>query len=630
MLTLLRKQAQSPVIQLMVLIIALVFVFWGVGGNLGNQRNALATVNGYEIPYENYQRTYDTAIDNLRVQFGGSIPPGLLDSFGMKKQILNQLIQAEILRQGGREMGVTVSQKATQDEIKVMEVFQQNGQFDLNRYQQILSQNRMTPISFEASLHNDLMTKRVTETIQNFALLSESEIQSRFEFSNEQIRLAYSAMKSSDFLDQVVVEEDKLAEWFDQNKNNYLAEPQIRLKYLFFKYDDDLEQVKPTEEELKSRYERNAKQYLTPEQRHSRHILFKINETDDAQVRVDKKKKAEEVLKMAQEGKDFAELAKQYSEGPTASSGGDLGFFNKGAMVKQFDETVFKMQPGDIRGVVETVFGFHIIKLEAIRPEVTKSFDDVKDSIAAEMKKEKVKGITLARARQAYEDIIRSGSLDKYNESKSEVVQEADYFAQGSPPGPPISDPKLLQVAFTLKKGELSSLVQAGSGYAILFVDDRKSPEAPELATVLEMVTADYVKARSIELAKEAAESALKKSIESKALTTENLAGTELQQSAFIKRSNPNDAGGLPVQVVQQGFELSLNEPFPEQPLTQGETFYVFQLLEKRQGEEPLDEIQRQVLEEQLVQSVQNRVMTDWLAWRQSSAEIWINEQILQ
>ena len=379
MLNILRKQAQSPIIQILVLMIAVVFVFWGVGANLGNKRNALATVNGNEIPYEDYQRAYDTAIDNLRVQFGGSVPQGFLESLGLKQQIINQLVQGEVLRQGGREMGINVSKTATQDQIKAMEVFQQNGQFDLNRYKEILSQNRMTPISFEAGLQNDLLAKRITDAIQKFAILPENVIQSRYDFSNEEVKLAYVALKSTDFADNVVIEDDKLITWFDQQKNQYLSESQIRLKYLFFGYDDDLNQVSVTEEQLKAKYNSDISQYVTPEQRHARHILFRTNETDDAQVRVDKKKKADEVLKMVQEGQDFSELAKQYSEGPTASNGGDLGFFNKGAMVEQFDEVVFQMQPGNSSDIVETIFGFHIIKLEEVRPESTKSFEDVKD-----------------------------------------------------------------------------------------------------------------------------------------------------------------------------------------------------------------------------------------------------------
>ena len=147
MLNILRKRAQSTFIQIIVLAIAIVFVFWGVGSNLGNKRNLLATVNGQEIPIQDYQRAYDTTVDNYRQQFGGSIPPGFLDSLGLQQQVINQLVQAEIFRQAGAEMGITVSKLSTQDEIKEMEVFKNNGQFDIDRYKNVLAQNRMNPTS---------------------------------------------------------------------------------------------------------------------------------------------------------------------------------------------------------------------------------------------------------------------------------------------------------------------------------------------------------------------------------------------------------------------------------------------------------------------------------------------------
>ncbi len=232
MLNILRKKAQSTLIQFLVLIIALVFIFWGVGTNLGTKRNALATVNGVEIPYEDYRRTYDSMVDNLRVQFGGSIPQGFLDGLGLKQQVLQQLVRAELLRQGGKEMGVQVSKVATQDEIRKMEVFQVNGQFDINRYKLILSQNRMTPVSFEAGLQNDLLAQRVRDAIRGFAMIPDSAVQARINFDQEQIKLAYAEVNSTDQVENVIVEEEKLAEWYKKNKNNYLSDPQIRLKYL--------------------------------------------------------------------------------------------------------------------------------------------------------------------------------------------------------------------------------------------------------------------------------------------------------------------------------------------------------------------------------------------------------------
>ncbi len=630
MLNILRKRAQSIVIQVVVLVIAIVFVFWGVGSNLGNKRNSLATVNGEEISFNDYQKIYDSTIDNYRVQFGGSIPQGFLEALGLKQQVLNQLVQAAVFRQSGREMGITVSKVATQDEIKKMEVFQTNGQFDLNLYQNVLSQNRMNPKSFEASLRNDLLTKRVSESIRGFSAVTDSEVQSRIDFNNEEIKLAYAEVKSADFLDKVEIQEPELARWYEENKNNYLSEPQIRLKYLYFGFDDNLDQIEIDENALRSRYETQMDRYNIPEQRQARHILFKVEETDDVQVREDKKKKADEVLLLAQQGDDFTELAKKYSEGPSGPGGGDLGFFGRGAMVPTFDEAVFQLQPGEISGIVETQFGYHIIKLEEVREGQTRSYDEVKEEIADAIRQDDVKKFTFNRATRAYEDIIRSGSLEKYKTQSEGIVQETDYFSQKTPPGPPVSEPQLLQKAFSLKKGELSSLIETDSGYAILFMDDIRDPEVREFDAVREKVVEHYTQVKSVDLAREKAEQLLKDSQENKGLAQAAGDSAVLQKSDFIRRSAASTGKELPAQIIQKAFELSLQKPLPEEPFVQGDSFFVYELLEKRNGEEALDDSQKEQLREQLASASQDKLLSAWLTSMQDSADIWTNIQLLQ
>jgi len=298
-------------------------------------------------------------------------------------------------------------------------------------------------------------------------------------------------------------------------------------------------------------------------------------------------------------------------------------------MVKQFDEAVFLMQPGDISEVVETVFGYHIILLEEVRPEAVKSFEDVHDEIAQQMIQQEVSEITKQRARKAYEDIIRSGSLDNYKEQAGADVIETEYFSKSSPTDSPVSDPKFLQVAFKLKKGELSSLVQTDAGFAILFVDDIKSPEVPELDAVKEKVVEDYKKTTSVELAKEAAGKLLIDSKERKSLENETM-GDQVKHSEFITRSKPNEGGETPILVIQEAFKLSAKEFFPELPISQGEIFYVFQVVERSQGDELIDENQKKLVTEQLQLTAQNRIYENWISWMQSNADIWINEQILQ
>lgn len=630
MLNILRKRAQSTVIQAVVLIIAVVFVFWGVGTNLGGRRNTLATVNGVEIPAEDFQRGYDNAVENMRAQFGGNIPPGFLDSLGLDRQVLNQLVQAEILRQGGREMGIMVSRRAVQDEIKTMTVFQSAGQFDLNRYKAVLDQNRMTPTSFEASLQEDMLARQVSAAVQGFAVVADGQVTARHHYTNEQIRLAYAVVKSEDLQGTVEVLEPDLAAWFEKHKNDYLPESKIQLQYLFFNADDDLAQVQVSDEALKARYEAEKSRYFQPEQRRARHILLRVAEQDDDKARADKKQKAEEILAQAREGKDFTELAKKHSEDSSAQNGGDLGFFSKGAMVEAFDNAVFQLKQGEISGLVETVFGYHVIKLEEVRPATTRSFDQVRGELADQVRRQDGKALTFKRASQAYEDIIKAGSLAKYRETHQEAVRETGYFTRTEPGAAPVSDPRFLQAAFALKKGELSSIVETGQGSAILFVTDVQSPVPPELSAVRDKVVAAYRKEKSIDLAKAKAETLLKDAREKKSLVEAAPKEIAVQESGLLGRSAPPSEGQVPPQVVQQAFTLSLKDALPAQPVVIGDAYYIFQLLERRQGDKALDDAGRQQLQAQLLTVTKNELLADWLGWMQGRAEVWINEDLMK
>lgn len=629
MLNMLRKQAQSTVIQVMVLAIIVVFVFWGVGTNFMNKRNSVAVVNGESISVRDFQNSYDRALENYRQQFGGSIPRDLLKKMDLKRQVLGQLIRGELLRQGGRAMGIPVSKLAIQQKIKNMAVFQQNSRFDMKRYRAVLSQNKMTPSSFEAGLRHDLMIQQVSDSIRGFALVDDSEVQDRLDYANEEVKLAYVVMKGKDFQDKVEVKDKDLAAWYERHKDNYRSEPKIRLKYLYFDFARYMDKVKPADSAVKAQYEAEKAKFIVPEQRHARHIFFKVARTAGNQVREAEKKKAEAVLQLVRGGMDFAAAARKYSEGPTAANGGDLGFFSRGRMVKSFDDVVFSLKPGEISGVVESPFGYHIIKLVEVRPAFTRPYDQVKDEIASAMKRRQAKAQAFKRASSAYEDIIRAGSLKKYSrKNKSEKVIETGYFARSAPPKTIVADPRFLQEAFRLKKGELSSLVETGNGYAILFVDDIRTPVIPALKAVRDRVVADYRQEKGVELARQAAESLLQAAREKKGLAAVVGGTIRRQESGYLKRSATGN--GIPPQVVVQAFALSLKHPLPKKPVAAGGKFYVFQLLERREGAENSNEATRQQLKARLLASAQSRLLTDWLGYMQSKSKIWTNSQILQ
>ncbi len=629
MLNVLRKQAQSTLIQGVVLVIVIVFVFWGVGANMNNNRNSVATVNGEEISYQDFQRAYDRTVENFRQQFGGSLPPGLLEGMAIKQQVVAQLIQTELLRQGGQKMGITVSELAVQKDVEKMDVFQQDGHFDLNRYRDVLSQNRMTPTSFEDGLKADLQTKRVTDGIGAFAVVPDSAVQDYLAYNGEEIKLDYVALSPDDFMEKVEVKEDELAAWFDKNKEKYRSDPKVQLEYLFFKYEDDSEQVKLSEEDLRDRYESEKASYQKPEQRHARHILIKVAEGDDASVKAAQQKKAEKVLALARQGKEFAELAKEYSEGPTKERGGDLGFFARGRMVPAFDQAVFSMKVGDVSDLVETPFGFHIIKLEEILPASTRSFEQVKDNLSVAITKEKARGLTFKRGSKTYEEIMRAGSLDKYGEQGKEKVEITDFFARSEPPPGITADPQFLKAVFTLNRGELSSLIELPEGYAIVFVKDIQEPAVPELNEVRERVVADYTAEQAAELAAKSAADLLAAGREKGSLKGAVGPDLSVQTTEYLKRSAPASKG-LPAQVLKDGFAMSWKEKLAKAPVHVGKTYYVYEITDRRLSTDPVDEADQEKIREQLLGSARSELISSWLTEVQKSAEIWTNETLLQ
>lgn len=635
MLNILRKRAQSPLIQGLVLVIAVVFIFWGFGGNQGNNRTAVATVNQVDIAYQDYVRAYKQATDNFRQQFGGQIPPALMEQMGIKQQVLGQLIQSELLRQGGEEIGIRVSDLMVQEKIKEMEVFQEEGHFSQQRYEDLLARNRMTPTVFENDLKSDLRTERVTTDIADFALVTDHEIDRWLAYSEEEIQLHYVQLNAADFEDKVVIEEEELATWFAAKKENYRSEPKIRLKYLVFNLDDSMEQAQPDEEEIRALYESRKESYQQPEQRHARHILLKTNEGDTEAVRAEKKKKAEEVLALARkEESDFSTLAQEYSEGPTKDKGGDLGFFSKGQMVPPaFNQAVFSLQPGEISEVVDTQFGYHIIKLEEIRPASVRTFEQVKDNLAVTLKKQNAKDLAFKNVTKAYEGIMRSGSLEKYSQEGETEILTSDYFARSDVPEEIINDPKFLNVAFSLKKGELSSIVETSEGYAILFVDDIQKPELPELATVREQVAADYTKDKAEELAGTAAEELLAASNEQGSLqqaVNELENKPEVTTTDFLQRNAPGGKDLPPKQLIQEGFKMPWKQKTAQTPVQIGASYYLFEVAERRIGDAKADEAKRNEAKEKLLASARKELVGSWVAGLQARSTIATNDSLLK
>ena len=328
MLNVMRKHAGSWMIKVILFAIVIVFIFWGVGSFRSRQASKVATVNGEIINATDFRRTYNNLIDQYRQRFGSNLNDGMLEMLQVKKQAVDQLINRAILLQEAKKLGLTVSDTEIAQQIMEIPVFQSNGTFDNRRYLRVLSQVHLTPEEFEAEQKSGLLTQKLTRLILGAAKVSEAEMRQWYDWQNTSVNIAY-VLFNPDRYDDIKPSPEEISDYFEKNKDTYKTDPMIKVRYVVFDPADFSSQVTVDEDEIKDYYDSHTDEFETQKRVEARHILIKLDpqasEADDQAA----KTKAEEIAQMAKAGQDFAELAKEYSQGPTKDKGGYLGKFTQ-------------------------------------------------------------------------------------------------------------------------------------------------------------------------------------------------------------------------------------------------------------------------------------------------------------
>lgn len=625
MLQILRKKAQSPFIQAIVVIIALVFIFWGVGTNIGNHNQAAIVVNGEEISFQHFQQAYDRAYQQMAAQFGGNVPKGLAETFGLKQQVINQIVQTTLLRQGADAMGIVVSGEEIRRLIEEMPQFQESGAFSIEKYKDILAANKMAPGKFEQSIRLDHISEAAVRRITGFSsIATDQEIADIYSRRNEKVAIAFAKISPAAYLSKITVDDAALSAWFETAKEKYKSEPQIKLKYTTFTFAAIADKVTIDPPRIEEYYNTHLRDFQIPEQRRARHILLKADDQESPEIHKAKAEKAAEVAQLARKGGNFGTLANEYSEDASRTTGGDLGFFPKGQMVAAFDQAVFSMQPGEVSEVVRTPFGYHIIKLEEIRAAGTESLDQVRDTITATLRRKEAENLTFQLANEAYEKIIAAGNLEKYQEAHPEtVLTTTDFFSKTNAVAELKDDRQFLDKVFELNKGELSSLIKGQSGYLIAFAEDRKEPQIPTLETVKDAATADFRKVKAAEMAEGVAKEVLSmvkggKSFAEAAKEKE----LPIKESGLLAQFGVEQKGDFPAALLPSAFLLSSSVPVPESPGRSGDDFYVYHFLKREIPKLPDDAEEKTLYRETLQRFKQQQLLAAWLRRMEVEAKI--------
>jgi len=444
------------------------FVVWGVSGYFGmtGDDGYVAKVGSNKL----YPQDIDRAMDQN---------PGQNQD---KMQVLFGLINRQLLLNAIDDNHMTITTKQLQDAIAAIPLFQTNGVFDPKKYEDFLKQRYLTSTGFEKDVAQQQLIEDYLDFFKN-SYFASATFESKFaELLSRQRNVSQFVIDPKQFYAKINLSESDIAGYYQQNITKFTVPDQVKLQYIQLSADNLAKSIKVSDDEV-AKYLQEHPGSGANEQIDVSHILFTVPADASADQKATIKAKAEKVLAevKANPGK-FADLAKQYSQDPgSAANGGDLGFFGKGVMVKPFEQVAFSMKKGQISDLVETQYGFHILRLNDIKGNDQAS---QKSAIIALVQKQKA-GSQLQVMLDKLNDVAynQPTSLDPAAQKIGVKVETSDWLSKGAPQGL-LANPKLQQAIFTddvLKKHNNSEVVDMGDGSFVVarVVDYQPAKQKP-------------------------------------------------------------------------------------------------------------------------------------------------------
>ena len=343
------------------------------------------------------------------------------------------------------------------------------------------------------------------------------------------------------------------------------------------------------------------------------------------------KAQIEDILKMATEGQDFAELAKKHSEDSSNEKGGYLGTFRKESMVKPFSDKAFSMNAGEISEPVRTRFGWHIIKVEAVNAARTKTYDESKGEIQKKLQDDYSRALAYEDAETAYDASYEGDTLDTIAEQRNVKVLETDFFTRKGPQKGITNRDQFATFAFGLAENEISDIQDFGDGYYLLQVTQKIPSQIPEFDAVKEKVKQAWVEREQDELAQADAKTLLADVKNGLTLTeAAKKFGLTPKQTAFFKRNDSIPDIGYEPEISRTAFSLSEEEKLPAEAIKGQKGYYIVQFKGRNKPSSDGFETEKAKLKQGLLQQKKLRTFEAWLSDTRSKANIMIEEKFNQ
>lgn len=638
MLQAIRDRVTGIIAWVIVGLISVTFALWGVDSYLGGSAsNYAAKVNDTEISTDQYRLGLRQQANRMQAMLGERFDRAILSTPEFKRAVLDRLVEEELLLQAADDYGLSISDSYLAARIHADSSFQVDGEFDPERYKNLLSQQGMSPSLYEHQLRRSLLINQLVSSVSTSSIVTDAAVTQGLRLQNQMREIAFLRLPLAPRLEQVEVSEEAIAAYYENNSGEFVEPQQVRLSYIELTLEGLREEISIDETRLRELYEAEKERLAGDEQLRARHILIELPEDAGAAAEAAARDRARAIHQQLQEGADFAELARAESDDPgSAAQGGDLGFFSRGFMVPEFEAAAFALEPGQISEPVRTPFGFHIIEVTDVRAKEVPGFEEMRDEL--------YRRATQDEAEQRFYDIADRlsqltfeipDSLQPAAEELGLEIRTSDWIAETGGPGIGQYD-QVLSAAFSedvLDQRNNSQPLEVEPNHVLVVRVAEHQPSQPQpLDAVRDDIRQRLARKQAAEHLRERGE-ALLAQLEAGDAGLDSLAAqpdVELETPGAIRRGDPRvdpviaaRAFKLPRHadgsVIREGFADSTGD-------------YI--LLELRNVQEPdlqaVGENERQGFRRNLLQlygSVEAQALVEQL---KAEAEIKLNEQLIE
>ena len=591
--------------------------------------DTVATVQGHEITAGEFRKTYQAQLQAYRSAYGNNMSEQLLKQLGVEQQILQGMVDERAALAEADRLNISASDEEVRRRIFSYPAFQENGAFiGEQRYRQLLrmQQPPMQPSDFEEGIRNQLTVEKLRASLTDWMSIPDPALDQEYRRRNDKVKLAVVSFTADSFRKDATASDADIASYFAAHTADFKIPEKRKIRYLLIDVDALRAKVVVPAADVERAYNNSIEQYSTPEQVRASHILFKTEGKDDAAV----KAKAEEVLKQAKAGADFAELAKKYSEDESsAKNGGDLDYFGKGRMVPEFDQVAFTLQPGQISDLVKTQFGYHIIKVVDKKAASTKTLADVRQQITDQLAYERAQAQAADLAQKLQKEISKPSDLDAVAKTQGLTVQESGFFARDEPIlglGP---SPEASGKAFDMNSGEVAGPLRTSRGFAFETLVAKQDPYVPKLDEVKDRVKDEVIKKKARDLSQQkAVEIAAKLRTASDFDKAAKAAGVDVKTTDLITRDAPIPDLGAATAVEEAAFKLPVGGV--SEPIATDNGTAVVKVLEKQEVTPEQLAAARDKFRDDMLTDRRNRFFSAYMAKAKQKMKIDVNREALQ